>query len=143
MPLFQGEQKLDRDYLYWHYPHNRKGVKYNMGSVVLSRDWKLYQGLGVVPDALFNLENDSMEQDNVLSKNSEVAKRLRGQLNQWLTKVNAKIVEPPPATDAPAAKDSDAGKSKNQKKRKNRKRKRSVPASDQSSKTSTTRANQK
>ena len=143
MPLFRGEQKLDRDYLYWHYPHNRKGVKYNMGSVVLSRDWKLYQGLGVVPDALFNLENDSMEQDNVLSKNSEVAKRLRGQLNQWLTKVNAKIVEPPPATDAPAAKDSDAGKSKNQKKRKNRKRKRSVPASDQSSKTSTTRANQK
>ena len=114
LPLFQGKKQLDRDYLYWHYPHNRKGVKYNMGSVVLSRDWKLYQGLGVVPDALFNLENDSMERDNVLSENPKVAKRLRGQLNQWLKNVNAKMPSPSPTRDVPSANNSGAGKSKNQ-----------------------------
>lgn len=91
LPLFKGANQLDRDFLYWHYPHNRRGVKYNMGSVVLSRDWKFYQGLGVVPDALFNLEDDSMEQYNALSKNPDIAERLRGQLNQWLIKVKAKM----------------------------------------------------
>lgn len=117
MPLFQGEHKLDRDYLFWHYPHNRKGVKYNMGSVVLSRDWKLYQGLGVVPDALFNLDSDSMEQDNVLSQNPKIAKRLRGELNQWLTNVNAKTVRPSGAKDVSAADSpgADNGKSKSPK----------------------------
>ena len=94
LPLFKGEEKLDRDFLYWHYPHNRKGVKYNMGSVVMSREWKLYQGLGVVPDALFNLDDDPLEKRNVLAKNRRVEKRLRGKLNEWLTKVDAKM---PPA----------------------------------------------
>ena len=94
LPLFKGEEKLDRDFLYWHYPHNRKGVKYNMGSVVMSREWKLYQGLGVVPDALFNLNDDPLEKRNVLAKNRRVEKRLRGKLNEWLTKVDAKM---PPA----------------------------------------------
>ena len=112
MPLLQGEPQLDRDYLFWHYPHNRKGVKYNMGSVVLSRDWKLYQGLGVVPDALFNLDSDSMEKHNVLSQNPEVAKRLRGQLNQWLTKVNAKMPRSSDEKDVSVADKSKSPKSK-------------------------------
>ena len=91
LPLFKGEAKLDRDFLYWHYPHNRNGVKYNMGSVVMSREWKFYQGLGIVPDALFNLDHDPLEKRNVLAKNRRVANHLRGQLNEWLTKVDAKM----------------------------------------------------
>ena len=94
LPLFQGLEKLDRDALYWHYPHNRPDVKYYMGSVVLSKDWKLYQGLGVKPDALFNLKADPMEEHNVLAENPEKAEQLRKKLDQWLTQVNAKM--PPP-----------------------------------------------
>ncbi|MCP5535497.1 MAG: sulfatase [Akkermansiaceae bacterium] len=91
MPLFKGGKQLDRDALYWHYPHNRKGVKYNMGSVILAGDWKLYQGHGVTPTALFNLKDDPMEKTNLISQKPELADRLGKQLGQWLKKTNAKM----------------------------------------------------
>lgn len=91
MPLFQGAGKLDRDALYWHYPHNRPDVKYYMGSSILEGDWKFYDGHSVIADALFNLEDDPMETTNLISQNPELADRLREKLNRWLEKVSAKM----------------------------------------------------
>ena len=51
-PLFLGADKLDRDALYWHFPHNRMEVTYYMGSTILEGDWKLYSGHGTIKDAL-------------------------------------------------------------------------------------------
>lgn len=90
-PLFEGEDQLDRDALFWHYPHNRPDVTYYMGSAILMGNWKLYQGLGVKPDALFNLKQDPMETTNVLASNPELAERLRVPLNQWLARVDAEM----------------------------------------------------
>ncbi|MBK1829628.1 sulfatase [Verrucomicrobiaceae bacterium R5-34] len=93
-PLLQGAEKLDRDALFWHYPHNRPDVKYYMGSTILQGDWKLYVGHGVKADALFNLKDDPMEKNNLLKKHPELAGQLRGKLNGWLTKVSAKMPKP-------------------------------------------------
>lgn len=90
-PLFQGTDKLDRDALYWHFPHNRMEVKYYMGSTILEGDWKFYKGLGLKPDALFNLKEDPMETTNVLSANKELGNRLQRKLNAWLKKISAKM----------------------------------------------------
>ncbi|MGJ8644750.1 MAG: sulfatase [Luteolibacter sp.] len=90
MPAFKGGD-LDRDALFWHYPHNRPDVKYYMGSAVLTGDWKLYQGYGLIEDALYNLKEDPMEKSNVLAANPELAERLRGSLNKWLKRVDAKF----------------------------------------------------
>lgn len=90
-PLFEGADELDRDALYWHFPHNRMEVSYYMGSTILEGDWKFYQGYGVIENALFNLEGDPMEKDNVLADQPELADRLRGRLNQWLKEVSAKM----------------------------------------------------
>lgn len=90
MPVFKGGE-LDRDALFWHYPHNRPDVKYYMGSSVISGDWKLYQGYGLIEDALYNLKEDPMEENNVLAANPELAERLRGSLNKWLKRVDAKF----------------------------------------------------
>ena len=95
MPLFKGAHQLDRESLFWHYPHNRKGVKYNMGGVILSRDWKYYNGYGVQPDALFNLKDDPMEQKNLIKNNSERAAEMLEKHTAWLTKVGAKMPETP------------------------------------------------
>ncbi|MFC5050424.1 sulfatase [Rubritalea spongiae] len=95
-PLFQGADDLDRDALYWHYPHNRPDVKYFMGSAILMDDWKLYKGHGTIPDALFNLKQDPMEKKNVLTENPELAQRMRAKLYAWLKKVDAKM---PPVMD--------------------------------------------
>ena len=94
MPLFQGKEKLNRQALYWHYPHNRNGIKYDMGSVILAGDWKFYLSHGVNEDALFNLKEDPMEKKNLIAQNPELAARLKTQLNTWLKKVDAKM---PPA----------------------------------------------
>ena len=94
MPLFQGKGRLDRDALYWHFPHNRPDVTYYMGSSVLQDDWKLYAGYGLIDDALFNLKDDPMEQTNVLSSYQERASGMREALDQWLNRVDAKL--PPP-----------------------------------------------
>ncbi|WP_435895199.1 sulfatase [Oceaniferula spumae] len=91
MPLFQGKEKLDRDALYWHYPHNRKGVKYNMGSEIIAGDWKFYLGYGKTKDALYNLKKDSMEKDNVLAQHPEVADKMRVKLEKWLKSVDAEM----------------------------------------------------
>ncbi|WPJ95931.1 sulfatase [Coraliomargarita algicola] len=97
MPLFKGADQLDRESLYWHYPHNRNGVKYSMGGVVLSRDWKFYNGYGVQPDVLFNLKEDPMEQTNVISSHPEMADRMLKEHEAWLASVKA--AEPDYSTD--------------------------------------------
>ncbi|MEN8694023.1 MAG: sulfatase [Akkermansiaceae bacterium] len=90
-PLFKGASKLDRDALYWHFPHNRMEVSHYMGSTILEGDWKLYQGYTVIDDKLFNLNDDPMEKNNVLPNNLEKAKHLRLKLNRWLQKIAAKM----------------------------------------------------
>ena len=91
MPLFKGEKKLPKRSLYWHYPHNRKKVKYNMGGVVLSGDLKFYHGYGIRPNALFDLEKDPMEKTNLIKKKPSVAKSMLREHKNWLKKVGAKM----------------------------------------------------
>jgi arylsulfatase A-like enzyme len=113
MPLFKGASKLDRDALYWHYPHNRPDVKYYMGSSILEGDWKFYEGHGMIKDALFNLKDDPMEKNNVLMSHPELAGRLREKLGKWLVSVNAKM---PPPVEASVSGKSTPNKSKKKKK---------------------------
>ena len=94
MPLFRGGQKLEREALFWHQPHNRNGIEWDMGSVILSNDWKLYQSLGVNPDRLVHLKSDPMEKINRIEGNPEEAARLRKQLNEWLERVDARMPIP-------------------------------------------------
>ncbi len=91
MPLFQGKHSLERDALYWHFPHNRMEVTYYMGSAILQDDWKFYQGHGLIDDALFNLKTDPMEKANVLKTNPHLADRLREKLSKWLNTVDGKM----------------------------------------------------
>lgn len=90
-PLFTGADKLDRDALYWHFPHNRMEVSHYMGGTILEGDWKFYRGYGLIEEKLFHLKNDPMEKNNVLAKNAELAERLRGKLEKYLTSVEAKM----------------------------------------------------
>ncbi len=90
-PLFEGAEKLERDALYWHFPHNRVEVTHYMGGTILEGDWKFYCGYGLIEDALYNLKDDPMEKHNVLASNPELAQNLRSKLNGWLTKVSAKM----------------------------------------------------
>ena len=90
-PLFEGTHQLERNSLYWHFPHNRTEVSHYMGGTILEDDWKFYKGYGLIKDALYNLKDDSMEKNNVLEKNPELAQRLNGKLDIWLKKISAEM----------------------------------------------------
>jgi arylsulfatase A-like enzyme len=90
-PLFEGQKTLERDALYWHFPHNRPDVNLYMGSVILQNDWKFYQGLGLFEDSLFNLKDDPMERSNVIDAHPEIASEMRVKLEKWREKVSARM----------------------------------------------------
>ncbi len=90
-PVFEGAPQLDRQALYWHYPHNRVEVQYYMGGSILAGDWKYYQGYGLIKDALFNLKDDPMEKKNILAEHPDRAKDLKVKLDTWLQKTSAKM----------------------------------------------------
>ena len=89
-PLFNGG-KLNRTALFFHYPHfafhkaNRPGsaIRYGKHKLILRYDDDSIE--------LFDLENDLGENKNLAEENSEMALRLRGKLQEWLTSTNAGI----------------------------------------------------
>ena len=89
----QGKQKLDRDAIYWHFPHYR----HNPGpySIIREGDWKLikfYEG----PMELFDLKNDLGETKNLATAMPEKVKGLESRLLAHLKSVGAKIPKPNP-----------------------------------------------
>ncbi|MGZ0655763.1 hypothetical protein ACWPKO_11050 [Coraliomargarita sp. W4R53] len=65
-------------------------MTYDMGGVLLSRGWKFYNGYGVLPDALFHLKEDPMEQTDLISSYPKMANRMRKEHEVWLTLTNPK-----------------------------------------------------
>jgi len=94
-PLLRGEGKLDREAIFWHYPHySNQGGK--PGCSVRSGDWKLIEFFEGNRLELYNLREDIGEDRNLAAEKPETARRLRGLLHEWLREVGAKIPEPNP-----------------------------------------------
>jgi len=96
VPLLKGEkQSLDRDAIYWHYPHtsNQGGGPHG---AVRAGDWKLiewYEDGGI---ELYNLKDDLGEQDDLSEKMPERAADLKEKLHAWRKSVHAKMPKPNP-----------------------------------------------
>ena len=93
--LLRGEEQLDREAIFWHYPHyaNQGG---SPGCSVRSGDWKLIEFFEDRHVELYNLRDDLSEERNVAADHPDVAARLRAMLHQWLLDVDAKIPLPNP-----------------------------------------------
>ena len=79
---------LDRDTLYWHFPHYRH--KPGPYSIIRHGDWKLikwYEG----PRALFNLKDDLSESKNLAEEMPDKLAQLDAKLMAHLKSINAKI----------------------------------------------------
>lgn len=73
--------KLDREFLYWHYPHYYSTTE--PVSAVRHGPWKLLHFFGDKREELYDLEKDPGEQHNLIRENSETAGRLKRQLVNW------------------------------------------------------------
>ena len=84
----QGKQSIEREAIYWHFPHYR----HNPGpySIIREGPWKLikfYEG----PMELFNLKDDLGETKNLASVMPEKVKELNSRLLAHLKSIGAKM----------------------------------------------------
>jgi arylsulfatase A-like enzyme len=95
MPLLRGGAELDREAMYWHYPHygNQGGTP---GSSVRCDDYKLIEFFEDGRLELYNLRDDIGEDHNLAEEQPDVAQRLHGLLKQWREQVEAKMPQPNP-----------------------------------------------
>jgi len=84
-----GTKKLDREALYWHFPHYRGNiVPY---SIVRAGDWKLIKRYEGKTFELFNLTNDLSEKNDLSERMPQKVKQLDTKLSEWLKKTGAKL----------------------------------------------------
>ena len=95
VPLLMGTGNLEREAIFWHYPHygNQGGTP---GSSVRSGDYKLIHFFEDAHVELYNLRTDQGETQDLAVRKPTLAGKLRGMLSDWQEKVEAKIPQPNP-----------------------------------------------
>ena len=87
---------IDRDSIFWHYPHYNQHPESFPGGVIRSGDWKLIEAYDPDRFMLFNLRSDPGESQNVIDGHQEIASTLKKRLNQWRRDVGADMMLPNP-----------------------------------------------
>ena len=95
MPLLKERGDLDREAIYWHYPHygNQGGTP---GSSIRAGDYKLIEFFEGNHVELYNLRDDISENKDLSVKQPEKAEMLKQLLWEWRDKVEARIPKPNP-----------------------------------------------
>ncbi len=92
-PLLTGEKKtLDRDDLYWHYPHYSVQGGFP-GGAIRSGKWKLIERYEDGSVQLYNLDDDIGERKNLADSNPTRVTLMRKRLHQWYKQVDAKFLQ--------------------------------------------------
>ncbi len=93
LPLLMHDKKIDRETLYWHYPHYHKT---NPGSAIRDGDYKLIKYYEDNSIELYNLEIDANESNNLAGEMPEKVNELLTKLNSWIEKEGANLPIPNP-----------------------------------------------
>ena len=100
VPLLTRKGDLDRETLYWHYPHYHKANPY---SAMRDGDLKLIEYLEDGNLELYDLAKDPSESHDLAQEQPEVAKRLHKKLTRWRKRIGAQMMSPNPDYDPTAA----------------------------------------
>ena len=94
--VLRGGKALDRDALYWHYPHYSDQGGTPSGAI-REGDWKLVEFFEDNHLELYNLSVDPGEGYNFASSYTDKAYELRAKLAAWREKTNASMPTSNPA----------------------------------------------
>ena len=95
MPVLKGTGGVQRDALYWHYPHySNQGGK--PGAAVREGDFKLIEFYEQGRRELYNVKTDIGESRNLIQEKPEIAQRLATKLENWRREVEAQLMRPNP-----------------------------------------------
>jgi arylsulfatase A-like enzyme len=92
-PLLEGGESLDRDALFWHFPHygNQGGTP---GASIRMGDWKLIEFFEDNRLELYNLREDISESHNNAEDEPERTAAMHARLKSWQEEMNAKFPVP-------------------------------------------------
>jgi arylsulfatase A-like enzyme len=98
MPLLRQTGGIQREALYWHYPHyaNQLGVP---AGAIRQGDWKLIEFFADGRLELYNVLEDPGERNNLAEKSPERVRELHAKLKAWRQSVGAKMPEANPNYD--------------------------------------------
>lgn len=97
VPLLDGSATdVERDTVYWHYPHYHRTNPYG---AIRDGAWKLIEFYENGELELYNLEKDPSEANNLLQAEPERAQGLLGKLRDWRESVDAQMMSPNPNHD--------------------------------------------
>lgn len=95
VPLLKQAGGLDREAIYWHYPHfSNQGGK--PGGAVRKGDFKLIERYEDGALELFNLREDISEMNNIAQERPDKVNELHSLLIEWRKSVNANMPRPNP-----------------------------------------------
>ena len=99
-PLLRGGKELEREALYWHYPHysNQGGFP---GGAIRMGDWKLIERFEDGRAHLYNLREDVGERDDLAGRHPDRVAQMRRQLHAWYKEVDAKFLQAKPGGPEP------------------------------------------
>lgn len=98
-PILRNPQEtLDREALYWHYPHYHSGGA-TPHSAIRSGDYRLVEFFEDNHVELYNLSEDIGETKDLVSEESSKARELTEKLHAWRAKVAAQLPTPNPDYD--------------------------------------------
>jgi arylsulfatase A-like enzyme len=106
VPLLKGTGALDRDALYWHYPHyHHQDTSLAPSGAIRQGDYKLIEWFeeaaqgDELPVSLFNLKDDLGEEHDLTEERPEKAAELLAKLRAWQESVGAQRMELNPDYD--------------------------------------------
>jgi arylsulfatase A-like enzyme len=91
MPIMTGGL-LDREALYWHYPHYSNQGGFPSGAI-RAGDWKLIERYEDGRVHLYNLKDDIGELNDVAGANADRVKAMRAKLHAWYKETDAKFLQ--------------------------------------------------
>jgi arylsulfatase A-like enzyme len=93
LPLLVDRKSLDRDAIFWHFPHyaNQGGVPC---AAVRVGPHKLIRNFASHADSLYDLESDPSESIDLAQRQPDLCAALSSRLTQWLASVGATLPTP-------------------------------------------------
>lgn len=86
--------QVQRDALYFHYPHYYHAPATTPGSAIIEGEWKLIEYYENNSLELYNLEIDPSERHNLVEREEVLVSRLQTKLHDWLRSVDAELPTP-------------------------------------------------
>ena len=93
VPLLKQDGVVDRNSLFWHYPHYHRTPPYG---AVRTGDWKLIEFFEEGKLELYNLADDPSERSNLAATHPEKAQAMLKRMQTWRQEVGAQMPTPNP-----------------------------------------------